>query len=329
MIRIKIRHFFRKIIRVVLVFAIIYVIIILLLGVSNLIEDLFKEKQIVSEEDIHKNTAIFQKKELKQDEIVLIDSFIDETMKEFNNHEYDKLLEKMNISYINRFEVNSETIKKFCEDKFNKIKLYNYQLVSLVDNYYVYYIQIYDNMMITGINGFDDYEEETLKIVIIKENDKYKLCLNEYIETVYYNRKINSENFIATLIDKDVYYDKESIKCKIKNVSDDVLIISNDTYNLDVKLVYTTKSHLNSLNSDIDYSLLNSDLIILPDEEKEFNFVFRNKFFDTRGNMVSEKICINNIKFIGQENIDIINNFDELLNGNIEIKDIMNIEIPL
>ena len=200
------------------------------------------------------------------------------------------------------FENNLETFQRYVDSAFEQRKTYNLQNYSNVENTAVYILTYLPDIEKTGTStGYDTYSE---RVAFVKDSDRYKLSISNFIRTDKYNTVYEDEYIKATVTSKDISYTRENYKVTIENKTDYFLLIANDSMKNEVTLNLGDEER-----SAINIGL--NEVFVSPKGKENTEFTF-TKYFDDgddpteiklnairiyeQGNMQPLKVVSSNIK---------------------------------
>ena len=120
---------------------------------------------------------------------------------------------------------------------FNTQKIYNSQ--SWISNDSIgntYRVEISEDILSSGKANSNTIEEY---FTIVKEDEEYKLNINNYVGKQEINKTIEENNIEITLICKQVYMDYEKYKIKIKNNTNNAILLDGFRNNKSMYLLDT------------------------------------------------------------------------------------------
>lgn len=228
----------------------------------------------------------------KPSETVISGSNVDE-----NEFEEQNNLVKEFVDYCNNGELENayELITDECKEKLyptlssfrrnyynvifeNGSKEYNLKSWVNSDGYSTYRVRFVEDIISTG--NYDDTVKFEDYITIVTKDDERKLNINGYVKTINSSKKTTTDEVEAEIIQKDIYMDSIEYTIKIKNLTDNEILL--DTLKSDASLVL-----IGSNNADyrLDKTNLKStQLAINPGKKREIKL----KFIKEYGSNVSD-----------------------------------------
>lgn len=175
-----------------------------------------------------------------------------------------------NISYEN--EKSFE--KLWYSQKFEGDKSYKFKLWSTTDDNYVYLVQIFDDLLTSGISSNSKYIEDY--ITIAPEEDLLKVNINGYINTDEIHSKASNNLVTAEVVLVDNYMEEKIYTINFKNNTDSTIIL--DTRE-NPETTYLVDANGNRIFGVL-YENIITDLELQPKEAKtiqiKFNATYRN-----------------------------------------------------
>lgn len=174
----------------------------------------------------------------------------------------------------------------YCREKFSNNKEYSFQSWATGRNTYIYQVKIFDNMLSTGKSSDQGYIEDY--VTLVPDEDSFKLNVNSFIETKVIGEK--SANGILTIQadSKEIYKDYEIYKFKIKNNTQDRILLDTGKKTDTMYVVDDIKNRYKAFS----YEKSKTELLIKPDETKVIEIKYDRAFNSKRS---VEKIVFSNI----------------------------------
>lgn len=265
--RLKVRDFYKRNKSKIVIILIIWFIII----VINFILKNIKEPQI-PETSYKPHTAIMDSSEVPKKDQEPIEKLIDEYINYGNNKEYEKAYNLLNDECKKELYPNIEEFKKYIDKVFDTKKTYTIQNYSNVDNTYIYEVNIFEDILATGLTGKDDLVIYSEKFVITKQNNKLSLSIRDFVGNTE-NHQIYEDNFIKVEITDVIQsYENQKYKVKLTNRTENIIVLADKTEKYEIML------ELNSENRNIQ-NLRERGIYLNPYESKDVELEFV-KFFD-------------------------------------------------
>lgn len=276
-IRLKIRDFFRKHKKKIVIVIIIWVIVI---AVNYLLKNMeFEELTPITTYEPHSPVMDEGDKvpeRYKQPINVLIENYVNYC----NNKEYENAYSLLSNEYKTKFLNNIEDFKEYVNIKFATKKLYNIQNYSNIDNVYVYKVRFLEDILASGTT--DGYSCDEEKIVIKLEDNILKLALDGYIGEKEIRIQAEDNYFKMKIIKKDVFYDRVRYKIELTNKTSNYIVLQDGTELSEVQLQITNEKR--DLVTRYD-----SNIVMLPNQTKEITLIFE-KFIEEDDNDIAIKL---------------------------------------
>lgn len=266
--RIKLGRLFRKYRKIILIVLIIWLCVLV---VNSMLKDYKPEEKIDTTYTPHES-VLGSKEDVPQNLQQPIDELIETYFNYCQNKEYENAYNMVSDNCKNIYFNSLDSFKEYVDIIFDQEKLYYIQNYSNYDNYYIYQIRIFDNIMKTGLTGKEDitfYEE---KLVISKEdNGELKLSLRQYI-TSKNMEDVYEDDYLKIWVEKKhIFYEQETYTLKIKNKSEYIAVLADSQEAYEVLLSVGSQTR--------DASNDNLSIVIQPNETNLYNLNFV-KFYD-------------------------------------------------
>ena len=239
---------------------------------------------------------------------------LDEFFTYCTSHDFEKAYELLSSDIKNNMYQSEALFESlYCKTKFEGNKQYSFQAwVARSESSNTYQVKIFDDILSTGnidTNYIEDY------VTVVKENDAYKLNINNYIGKISVNSALSKakpdENILMKITNQYAYKDYQIFDIIVKNGTSNTILL--DTRE-NTKNTYLVDNNDNKYEAILYENNIN-DLLIESNQTKKIQVKF---------NVVSrEDMKINSINF---ENI--VLNYEQY-KAKIEEKNIGNIEIIL
>ena len=272
-LRLKINNLFRKYKVKIFIGLLIWVIIIsinyyLVLNRKTVVPALIYEKHIPT----------LDTKEQVPDKLKgVIEAIVDEYFNYCNNKEYENAYNMLAEDYKTNMNMTFELFKVYVDMMFDGYKVYTIQNYSNLKNIYIYDLNIYEDILATGLTGKEDFLYKSEKIAIRNEDSELKLSIGGYITGEEINKTYENEHIKATVLEKVIRYDTEIYKVRVTNRTDYTVVLhdfqSADQIALDIG--DTTRNYMGSL-----------DAILVPPEGEVLITMPFYKYADDRQNFL-------------------------------------------
>ena len=223
-VRLKLRHFFQKYKKIILVIVIIWTVIIAI----NYLLGWFLAKQEEGQEEKPTTTYEPNQPVMGNDEVPKkvqepISQLIDTYINYCNSKEYQKAYDLLSQDCKNALYPTLDDFKKYIQ---------NY---SNVDKTYIYNVRILDDIMATGLTG-EDYLYYEEKFAIKQIDNNLQLSIRGYIGKEDINKGAEDDNIKVYVKSRDVYYDKEVYTVQIQSKVNQTMVIQDQSNNTEVQL---------------------------------------------------------------------------------------------
>jgi len=219
----------------------------------------------------------------EQDNIInIIDEFIDNC----NNKEYDKAFKLISEDCKNIiFHNNINEFKEYINNLFDEKKIYDIQNLSNDKNLYIYRLRLLDDFLAKGVKSKSELQYKQQEISLSKVNNEFKISILNFIKSNNLNKEYDDEYINVKINNSEVYYDCEVYNVTIKNKSDKTVVLCDNLQGEEILLNIGNETR--EVREDSIYAGdINLDVVIKPNETKEFRFKFV-KFFDEYASSVS------------------------------------------
>lgn len=265
-IRLKIRSFFRKHKKKIVIILIIWAVIVAINYFLKNRPTIEVPKTTYEPHSPIMDTTDSVPESYKQPINNLINNYIEYC----NNKEYENAYNLLSSAYKARYCDNIEDFKEYVNNEFKTKKIYNIQNYSNLNNTYIYKIHILDDILASGTTDEYTYIED--KYVIKEENGILKISLNGYCGSEDINVEADSEYLNIKILKKDIEYDKEIYTVEFKNKSQYFIVLADNTEESEISLQVAQEKRE-------EKSIIGSNLILLPKETETREITF-TKYFD-------------------------------------------------
>lgn len=281
--KLKIRDFYKRNRSKIIIILIIWFVII----VINFILKNYKGPQI-PKTSYKPHTAIMDNSEVPKKDQEPIENLIDSYIECANNKDYEKAYNMLSYDCRNNLYPNIEGFKRYIDNVFDTKKVYTIQNYSNVDNKYIYEVNIFEDILATGLTGKEDLTIYSEKFVITKENNNLSLAIRNYVGNTG-NYQVYEDEFIKVEI-KDMIqsYENQIYKVQLTNRTENTIVLADRTEKYEIML------ELNSENRKIQ-NLKDRGIYLNPYETKEVELEFV-KFYDE--NEEAKSIVFNAVRVL-------------------------------
>ena len=218
------------------------------------------------------HTAIMDNTEVPKKDQESIENLIHEYIEYCNNKDYEKAYNMLSDECRENLYPTIDDFKLYIDKIFDEKKIYTIQNYSNVDNKYIYEVNIFEDILATGLTGKEDLRMYSEKFVITKENNKLSLAVRNFIGNTE-NHQIYEDNYIKVEITEVIQaYETQKYKVKLTNRTENTIVLADQTERYEIML------ELNNENRNIE-NIPFGGIYLNPYETKEMEFEFV-KFVD-------------------------------------------------
>lgn len=163
--------------------------------------------------------------------------------------------------------------KQYYESKFSDEKKYSFQSWT-AGTTYTYIVKIFNNMLATGMGSSDNYIRDYISIV--KEDDDYKLNINEFVGKLNLNKEKELNGLSIRVDSSEIYMDYETANFTIKNNTEKTILLDSQKSTDSMYLTNNKELKYDAMG----YELSEEDLTINPGEEKQISVKYSSPFND-------------------------------------------------
>lgn len=171
------------------------------------------------------------------------------------------------------YQTESIFRQSYINEKFEGDKDFSFQSWISSGSLYIYQVRIFDNMLSTG-KVDDEYYEDY--VTLVKEDDGYKLNVNNLVGIKDINEKFEQDGITMTVIQAQTYMDYEIYEINIKNSTENTIML--DSRN-DTDTTYIVDSNGNKYSARLSRNT-EEELIINPKESKTVQIEFTDSYRD-------------------------------------------------
>ena len=320
MIRLKISNFIKKhkdkiqdlIQKIIIVAMGIFIATIILSVLSNI--DYSENVDKSNEQNVYKPTETIIKgdnvsKEQYEEDKTLVNTFLEYC----NNGEVEKAYNLLSkeckqevYTTLNIFQENYYKIL------FDKKRECNLQAWISTKDYIVYKVRYANNMLATGVYDESDVYQDY--ITLNRKNDTEKISIGNFVDSIECSIITETEQLKAEVIKKTLCMTYEEYEIKIKNKTNEVILLNNLKNPTNIAIVTQANVRYNAYTSKIFIN----DLIIYPESTKNITIRFKkNLSIDDMSKEIQISNIIKNYELY-KENQD---KYTDLTNITIELED--------
>ena len=266
-IELKLRRFFRKYWKIIVIALVIVIIIIGIDRIIKLTMDNEKpETTYTPNISVLDSTSSVPKKVHKS-----VEDFIDEYVNYCNNKEYESAYAMLSKDCQNDYFGSLSDFKLYVNNKFYEPRKYAIQSYSIFNKKYVYIIKLFDDILSTGLTGTQYKFQEEKMVAYYDENKKLVFNVGNFIEKNPIESVQENQYIKVDVKYQIIKYEFEQYNIKLTNKSNYKVIIQNsESENSEVVINLGQEERP---NNDTDY------IILEPGESTTIMPVFQ-KFWD-------------------------------------------------
>lgn len=228
---------------------------------SNIVK---KENNVIVEEESALSGGKVNSSKLKTDTDV-VKQFINYCKEQKVEEAYNMLTEECK-------EVFYPSIDTFINNYYSKT-FANSEVICTVENWYenTYKVKIAEDILSKGTNNNSAVQDY---ITVKEEEEGYKLNINQYIGREEIEKVEQNEQYAITIISRDIYMNYEQYKIRIKNNTEDEILLDTMT---DEETMYLQDS-VGGKYPAYNHELAITDLDITAGNEKEISIKYYSSF---------------------------------------------------
>lgn len=268
-LRLKIRDFFKRNRSKILIFLIAWLIVII---INSALKN-YKAPEVLKTSYSPHTSVMDNTSKVPEKYQSEIESLINEYITCCNNKDYEKAYNMLSEECKSEIYPEIDEFKKYVDGIFNEKKIYSIQNYSNVDNTYVYLVNIFDDILATGMTGQEDLQMYQEKFVIQNDNGKLNFAIREYIGKEE-NYQVYEDQYIKVEIQEVTQsYENQVYKLKLTNRCEYTIVLADGSSKKEIMLELTNQRR------NIENLPARGAISLLPYESKELEFKFV-KFFD-------------------------------------------------
>lgn len=282
--RLKVRHFFKKYRKVIIIVALIWTLVI----VFNLYLRRLRQTQPPTT-TYQPNVAVLDSSSTVPDKVSeSFDNFIEKYVEYCNTGNYKEAYNLVSEDCKkNYFNNDYDAYVEYVRNKFNAKRCYAIQNYSNYNDKYIYSVKLFEDFLATGLTNSDYQYQEEFIIASYNENDELEFSVGNYIETKELNSVASNDYLKVTLESVTVKYSYEIYEIKIVNRTDNTVVIQDQIEANEVQLV-VDGDYRTTANYDIE-------VVLAPHDERTINLAFP-KFYDS--NTTSDTIVFSSVRVL-------------------------------
>ncbi len=282
--RLKVRHFFKKYRKVIIIVALIWTLVI----VFNLYLRRLRQTQPPTT-TYQPNVAVLDSSSTVPDKVSeSFDNFIEKYVEYCNTGNYKEAYNLVSEDCKkNYFNNDYDAYVEYVRNKFNAKRCYAIQNYSNYNDKYIYSVKLFEDFLATGLTNSDYQYQEEFIIASYNENDELEFSVGNYIETKELNSVASNDYLKVTLESVTVKYSYEIYEIKIVNRTDNTVVIQDQIEANEVQLV-VDGDYRTTANYDIE-------VVLAPHDERTISLAFP-KFYDS--NTTSDTIVFSSVRVL-------------------------------
>ncbi len=282
--RLKVRHFFKKYRKVIIIVALIWTLVI----VFNLYLRRLRQTQPPTT-TYQPNVAVLDSSSTVPDKVSeSFDNFIEKYVEYCNTGNYKEAYNLVSEDCKkNYFNNDYDAYVEYVRNKFNAKRCYAIQNYSNYNDKYIYSVKLFEDFLATGLTNSDYQYQEEFIIASYNENDELEFSVGNYIETKELNSVASNDYLKVTLESVTVKYSYEIYEIKIVNRTDNIVVIQDQIEANEVQLV-VDGDYRTTANYDIE-------VVLAPHDERTISLAFP-KFYDS--NTTSDTIVFSSVRVL-------------------------------
>ena len=288
--RLKIRNFFKKYRKVILIVIVVWAVII---AINYYLKNK-KEPEVLNTTYTPHEVLLKSDTEVPEKLQTPIEDLIDDYVNKCNSKDYSgafNLLTEECKTYV--FNDSLDNYKEYVDEVFDNEKRYSIQDYSNYGEYYIYNIKIIDNIIKTGLTNqtYAYYEE---KIAIKQDGNTLKMSVDDYMDHEDL-KKIAEDDYLKIRIEsRENYYNSQLYTIRITNKTEKEVVLYDG--------IASNELAIESENDSRDASTVSATMALEPGETKTFKVRFA-KYYDEKTkatNIAFNKVRIMN-EYTGKE----------------------------
>lgn len=288
--RLKIRNFFKKYRKVILIVIVVWAVII---AINYYLKNK-KEPEVLNTTYTPHEVLLKSDTEVPEKLQTPIEDLIDDYVNKCNSKDYTgafNLLTEECKTYV--FNDSLDNYKEYVDEVFDNEKRYSIQDYSNYGEYYIYNIKIIDNIIKTGLTNqtYAYYEE---KIAIKQDGNTLKMSVDDYMDHEDL-KKIAEDDYLKIRIEsRENYYNSQLYTIRITNKTEKEVVLYDG--------IASNELAIESENDSRDASTVSATMALEPGETKTFKVRFA-KYYDEKTkatNITFNKVRIMN-EYTGKE----------------------------
>lgn len=266
-IRLRVANFIRKNQRIIFIVILVWFIII---AINMFLK--YNKPEIEPITTYNPHTAIMDTnskvpEKLQQPISELIDTYFNYC----NTKQYEQAYNMLSQDCKDTYFQTLDDFKSYINYIFGEDKIYTIQNYSNDDGVYIYQIRIMEDILKTGLTGQEDLSYYQERIVITEKDGNLELAVRDYIGKEDLNSVYEDDYIKIWLDDKQVGYETETYTIRIRNKTENIVVMQDWSEDYEVYLQVGTERR--RITND------NLNIVINPAETQTYELEFI-KFYD-------------------------------------------------
>ena len=285
--RIKIRNFFKKYRKVILIVIVVWAVI---MAINYYLKNQ-KEPEVLNTTYTPHEVLLKSDTDVPEKLQTPIEDLIDDYVNKCNSKDYSgafNLLTDECKTYV--FDDSEDKFKEYVDSVFNKEKRYSIQNYINYNGNYIYNIKIIDNIIKTGLTNqtYAFYEE---KVAIKQDGKNLKMSINDYMGHDDLKKLAEDDYMKIRIESRENYYSSQLYTIRITNKTEKELVLYDGIADNEL----TIQSEDDSRNA----SIVSTTIALEPGETKTFKVRFA-KYYDEKTK--ADTISFNKVRIMNDYN---------------------------
>lgn len=282
--RLKVRHFFKKYKKILLIVAIIWILVIVF--------NIYLRKLRLSQPPTttyEPNKAVLDSSSKVPDKVSeSFDSFIEKYVEYCNTGNYKEAYNLVSEDCKkNYFNNDYDSYVEYVRNKFTAKRCYAIQNYSNYNDKYIYSVKLFEDFLATGLTNSDYQYQEEFIVASYNENNELEFSVGNYIESKELKGVASNDYLKVRLEAVTVKYSYEIYEIKLTNRTDYTVVLQDQMEANEVQLV-VDGDYRTTTNYDIE-------VVLPPHEERTISLAFP-KFYDS--NTTSDAIVFTSVRVL-------------------------------
>ena len=281
--RLKIRNFFKKYRKVILIVIVVWAVI---MAINYYLKNQ-KEPEVLNTTYTPHEVLLKSDTDVPEKLQTPIEDLIDDYVNKCNSKDYSgafNLLTDECKTYV--FDDSEDKFKEYVDSVFNKEKRYSIQNYINYNGNYIYNIKIIDNIIKTGLTNqtYAFYEE---KVAIKQDGKNLKMSINDYMGHDDLKKLAEDDYMKIRIESRENYYSSQLYTIRITNKTEKELVLYDGIADNEL----TIQSEEDSRNA----STVSATIALEPGETRTFKVRFA-KYYDEKNK--ADTISFNKVRIM-------------------------------